>query len=187
MKKFIVLSALATSFSLQALELDLSCAIRTNAGKGQMIATTSPFKLTSEDKKSESTSSKLIDHMLNFDDSNSILVSLNRSSGICSKESCDELVGKIYTLSLVRFENTAGKASQLKEDYNEKVRGQTSATVKYTVMDSGEVTASYYNNGKFKEDSAILPKEIKINYSVTRGLLKKRQQIEVACSLAQIN
>lgn len=170
---------LTTTFSAHALELSLKCQ-SVMKGTGVATQTYEAFKLSNDNTSS---TSQMFTQHLGFDQNNSVLVSLNHTSNVCAEGNCDEVAGKTYTLSLVRFENPVRKASQLQADHKEKVKGTTSATIELTQLNSGELTASYFQDGELQSNKKRLPKNIEINYSVSRGFLKKRQNIQFACDV----
>jgi hypothetical protein len=179
MKIIIAAILLSSTLSVHALELTLKCQSVMKAS-GVATLTYESFKLSNDNAGA---TSQMFNQNLGFDQNNSVLVSLNHTGNVCAENNCDEVVAKTYTLSLVRFENPVRKAAQLKADHKEKVKGDSSATIELTQMNSGELTATYFQDGELQYNKKRLPKNIEVNYSVSRGFLKKRQNIQFACDI----
>ncbi len=174
--KLIPMIMMFASLSESAMEVKLNCGMSLD---GDVNMAKNPIVLNSESKNSEYFST-----FLGWDHNNSIIVSLNKSASLCSDSGCKEMSGTIYTLSLVRLENPVRKAQQLESDYREKVRGTTSATIEFTQRTDGSpMQADFMENGKLVYNSTRMPESISIDYSVTRGVLKERQQIGFKCEI----
>lgn len=164
--------------TMAAPEVLVSGKCQTVLGNGVAKVTYDPFTLSSKEKNSE-----LLSLDLSADRMSSVLVSLNQTGKRCKDVGCEDYIGSVYMLSVVRlFDETQAKL-QLGKD--RLVRGKTATTAKATLFNDGAVETEFVKeNELISSDELSMPLEL--NYRVRRGGLFGKQTIKVSCQFELI-
>ena len=130
--------------------------------------------------------SKMFNMRMGYDGYNGFILVLEPTSKIKNSSDKAPYTAENFSLVLTRFENKLNKAQQLSER-DEKLRGETTSVIEFTkYFDEGIITSDYLRNEKIVTNSVVLPQKIAVKYSVARGFLRERQDIEIACKILSV-